>query len=433
MLDRLPGGFERVARATGWHMVGHVTRMCAGLLVGIYVARYLGPESYGILNYAISFAFLFSALAHLGLADIVVRDLVAHPERQGETLGSAFALRLASGTLALGLATAAAWATHADAMTRLMVALVAGSIFFEAISLPAEWFKAKVLARPLVVAGLIGLGIASALRVGLVMLGKPVVWFAWPTIIEAVVVGAFVLVFYCRYGGPSLAEWRPRVQRMRQLLAQSWPLTLTAGLVVIQQRIDQVMLGAMSGPTEVGWYAAATRLAQLWHFVPFAIATAVFPVIVRAKQVSEELYDKRMQAFFDLMLWIAVAISLPATLIAKPLVLFLYGDAFAPSADILQVYIWALVLTSVGIAVRRWIVVEGLTRIALAFSVISLVAKVGLNLLLIPRYGGLGAAWATLGAAGPVLMIRFFYGPTRPAARMMLRALVAPVRAAMRS
>lgn len=431
LFESLPAGFWRIAGCTGWITFGYVVRLGTGLLVGVYIARYLGPDSYGVLNYAIGFAFLFSALAHLGLGDIVVRDLVACPKRQGEILGSATVLRIASGALALAAVAAAAWAMQADATTRLMVVVIAGGVFFEAMSAPSEWFRSQVLARPIFVAGLVGLGIASSLRVAFVLLGKPVAWFAWPMLIDAAITAAFVLAFYRRGGGPPLAQWRPNVQRMRDLLMRSWPLAVAAGLGVTQQRIDQVMLGEMLGPSEVGWYAAAARLSQLLYFVPVAIATAVFPATIRARETSRELYYWRMQAFFDVMLWLAIAISLPATLVAQQVIHVLYGDPYAPSAAVLQIHIWSIVLAALGIATGNWMIAEGLTGAILGFSVVSVLANVLLNLLLIPSYGAVGAAWATLAGWGTVLLLKFCYEPTRPAALMMLRSLATPVRRLM--
>ena len=432
LLEPLPADLWRIAGSTGWLMVGHVAQLATGLLVGIYVARYLGPDAYGVLNYAIGFALLLSALAHLGLGDIVVRDLVADAEQQRETLGSAFALRVASGALALAVAATAAWAIQTDATTRLMIVVIAGGLFFEAMSAPAEWFQSKVLAGPMVIAKLIGMGISSCLRVAFVLLGKPVVWFAWPVLVDAIVATAVILALFHWHGGPPLTSWRPRGGRVRELLGRAWPLALSGGLAQIQHRIDQVMLGEMLGPTEVGWYAAAVRLSQLWYFVPFTIATVAFPVIVRAKETSKDLYNRRMQGLFDFLLWLSVAISLPAALISAPLVLFLYGDPYAPSAGVLQIHIWSLVLNSMVIAARLWLMVEGLNRALLIFSMVTVVANMLLNLLLIPRYGAIGAAWATLAAYGPVLLLEFCYPPTRSAVLMMLRALSAPLRLLLR-
>jgi O-antigen/teichoic acid export membrane protein len=428
-LERVPNGLRRVAASAGWLTASQVTRLAVGLLVGLYVARYLGPESFGLLNYAISFALLFGALAQLGLADIVVRDLVADPGRGADTLGSAFALRLASGTLAAGLAAAAAWGTQADPATRLMVLIVAAGLFFEALDVSTLWFRSRVLARPAVLAGLVALGAASCLRVSFVLLEKPVIWFAWPVLFDAALRTGLVFAFYLRHrAGPPLVQWRPNPRRLQELLVQSWPLALSGGLFMIQLRIDQVMLGAMVDSREVGWYAAAVRLSDIWRFIPFAVATTVFPAIVRARATSRQLYDRRMQAFYDFMLWLAVAIALPATLLAEPLVGLLYGDAYGPSADVLQIHIWALVLSYPGTVTRRWMVVEGFGKLALRLAVLAVTTNVALNLLLIPAYGATGAAWATLATSAPMLFLRFTDRRTRPPVTMMAKATGAPIR-----
>jgi PST family polysaccharide transporter len=193
------------------------------------------------------------------------------------------------------------------------------------------------------------------------------------------------------------------------------------------------MLGEMLGSTEVGWYAAAARMSQLWYFVPFAVSIAVFPALVSARESSKELYDRRMQAFCDFMFWLAVAISMPAVVVAGPLVQFLYGAAYAPSTGVLQIHIWSLVLNSILMTTWRWMMTEHLTKPLLAFSIMTVLANIFLNLLLIPSFGAVGAAWATLGAYCPGIVIRFCYAPTRPHAMMTLRAVAAPGRLLMRA
>ena len=83
-------GFRRYFVNTSWMFAEQLLRMVAGLLVGIWVARYLGPEQFGIFSYAIAFASLFSNIAKLGLDGIVVRDLVKEPEQRGIYLGIVF-------------------------------------------------------------------------------------------------------------------------------------------------------------------------------------------------------------------------------------------------------------------------------------------------------------------------------------------------------
>jgi O-antigen/teichoic acid export membrane protein len=128
------------------------------------------------------------------------------------------------------------------------------------------------------------------------------------------------------------------------------------------------------------------------------------------------------------MLWLAVAIALPASLLAEQLVRLLFGDAYGPTADVLQIHIWALVLSYTGTVTRRWMIAEGLAKLALRIAVLAVTTNVILNLLLIPAYGATGAAWATLATSGPMLFLRFTDRRTRPPVTMMAKALVAPVR-----
>jgi O-antigen/teichoic acid export membrane protein len=87
----------------GWLFFDKTLRMGVGLFVGVWVTRYLGPEQFGLFNFATAFTALFGAVATLGLQGIVVRDIVNDPSCKEETLGTAALLHLIGGTLAYGL------------------------------------------------------------------------------------------------------------------------------------------------------------------------------------------------------------------------------------------------------------------------------------------------------------------------------------------
>ena len=87
-------GFRKYFANTSWLMAERIIRMTVALFVGVYVARYLGPERFGLLSYANSFVGLFLALATLGLDSIVIRELVKNPESRNELLGTAFGLKI---------------------------------------------------------------------------------------------------------------------------------------------------------------------------------------------------------------------------------------------------------------------------------------------------------------------------------------------------
>jgi O-antigen/teichoic acid export membrane protein len=404
--------------------------MIIGLLVGAYVARHLGPESFGVLSYVISLVFLFSGLARLGLDNMIVRDLVAHSEHEAEILGSALVLRLTGGTLAVSLIAAVAWNVQTDPTTRLAILIIAFGLIFQSLEVSAYWFHARTFARPVALARLAALSITSALRIALILLDKPILWFAVPVALDTALAAVLMLVFYLRDpAAPALLRFPAGLGRVGTMLRETWPLALSTVLVEIQLRIDQVMLGQMLGPQEVGWYASAARISQMLYFLPTLIATATFPAIVRAQKTSRELYDQRMQAFYDVMLWLGVGIALPGAVLASPAIHLLYGEAYAPAATILQIHIWSLVFVSLGTARSRWLVAEGLNRTMLITSLVGVTANVGCNAMLIPSYGGPGAAWATLFAQlTSLLIVSLAYPPMRHVGMMIAVAVFAPLR-----
>ena len=129
--------------------------------------------------------------------------------------------------------------------------------------------------------------------------------------------------------------------------------------------------------------------------------------------------------------WLGVAVAVAIGLAAPWLVVQLYGPNYQQAAAVLQVQIWAGVAVAMSFVHGKWLLAEGLQKYGLLYTAVAALINVGLNLLLIPRYGAVGSAWATLAAQiGPLLI-----QPLLPRARanfmMMARTPSAPVRWAL--
>lgn len=426
--DRISPGGRKIVASASWMLAGQVVAMGVSLLVGVYVARYLGPERFGVLSYAISFAWLFSALSRLGLEDLVVRDLVTHPEAETQILGTAFLLRLLGGVTALGLMAAASLAMGEDRTTRLVILIIGLGLVFQAFGVSGGWFQAQVNARPVVIARLLALALSAGLKLLFIALEKPVLWFAVPAMVDLAAASGFAIVAYLRLGRPLL-RWRFSMVWARDLMSQAWPLVLSLAVTEAYMRVDQIMLGRMVGIEEVGYYAAATRLSQALYLLPVAICTAVFPAIVRARNTSEALYNQRMQTLYDLMFWGAVAVALPIALLSHWIIGLLYGPAYAPAGTVLQIHAWTLVLVSLGVARFRALLAERLQVFFIAGAICSLTLNVAGNAVLIPKLGATGAAWATvLAQVASFILISGCHPRIRAAAKMMIKAPIAPIR-----
>lgn len=379
----------------GWQVGDNLLRMGVGLLLGIWVARYLGPEQFGLLSYALAFVALFAPLAMLGLDDIVVRNLVRAPAAQPTLLGTTFALRLAGGVLST-LATVAAvvWLHPAGGASLWLVAILAAGTLFQAASTIELWFNARVQAKYPVLARDVAFLVCAAGKVALIVAGAPLAAFAWIVTVEAALGAAALAVAYRARGG-RFAAWRARRETAAALLRDSWPLLFSCVIIAVYLRIDQVMLGEMAGSAAVGVYSVAVRLAELWFFFSAAVYWTLLPGLVEARAAGDALFYAQMQKYYNLMALVAYVIIVPVMLLADWLVPFLFGADYAEAGPMLAVLIWANLFIYLESARSAFCNVMNWYRVHLVTVALGAGLNILLNLWLIPRFGGRGAAVAS--------------------------------------
>jgi O-antigen/teichoic acid export membrane protein len=152
----------------------------------------------------------------------------------------------------------------------------------------------------------------------------------------------------------------------------------------------------MLGDREVGLFAAAVRISEMWYFVPMAIASSVFPTIVASKKLGDAVYYARLQKYFTAMLWLAISVAVVVTLLKDWIISFLYGSAYMGSANVLAIHIWAGVFVALGVSGSSWYIVENLQKYSFYRTLTGGVTNVLLNFLFIPKYGIEGTAVATV-------------------------------------
>ena len=406
-------GFRKYFANTSWLLGEKILRMVVALFVGIYVARYLGPEQYGLLSYALSFVWLFSSLASFGIDDILVRELVRSPEQRRNLLGTVFWLKVC-GSIVMGTAIAAVLHFKAeDQQTYWLIALIALGFLFQATNVVEFYFQAQVQSKFTVRAQIIQLLITSLFKIYLVWSEAELVWFAVALMLDQAVVAVLFLKMY-RWKVEKFSYLSFNIIKAKLLIKDAWPLIFAGMVVSIYMKIDQVMIKEMMNAKAVGVYAAAVKLCEAWYFVPTALVASLFPAVVAARKKSATTYEERVQKLYDLMVWGSLAVALPTTLLSDWIILILYGTDFQEAADILRIYIWAGVFVSLGVASSKWLVAENLQRYSFYITTLGAILNVGCNLWFIPIYGIKGAAFATLMAQGTVSFVSLsFFSKTR--------------------
>jgi len=416
---------RKILYNTSWLFADRIIRMGIGVIVIVWIARYLGPEQFGIYNYAIAFVALFTALSTLGLDHIVVREIVRQPDKKDEIVGSALLMRFLASVITVVLISIIIILLRPDdALTRLMVLIIASAMIFQSFEVIDFWFQSQVQSKYTVLAKNVAFLFISGVHIGLILSEASLIAFAIARLGEMFLF-AVGLVFLYRYSGSALRKLRFRLKQATHLLRDSWPLILSGIMIMLYMRIDQVMLGEMIGDASVGIYSAAIRLTEVWFFIPTAILISVFPNIIETKKKNEGLYYRRLQRLYTLLTWIAIIIAILIMFIAKPIINVLYGSEYIEASSVLVISIWAGVFVFQGLARGKWFLAEDLQKFAYIFTGIGVIINVILNLLLIPRYGATGAAIATLITQCIVVIpAPLFNRKTRLSSIMILRSFI---------
>ncbi len=428
---RIGSALRSIAVNTGWLFVPKVLRVILAFFVTAWLARYLGPAQYGVLNYAIAFVILLGPVTRLGLEGVVVQEIVRAPGERDEILGTTFVLRLGGGIVSLGaVVLAVSILRPGDSLTLMLAATVSFGMIFLAYDAIDLWFQANVQSRYAVYATSAALLVKNLLMIGLIVMKAPLSAFAWAWALETILAGIGLVIVY-RMRGLDIKKWRVSRARAKQLLALGWPMILAGSFAVVYLRIDQIMLRQMAGEVEVGIYSAAVRVSETWFFVPVAISMSVFPFLVQGKQAGEAVYRARVQQLFDFLAWVSLGVAVVVTFAARFLVVLVFGEPYARAGTMLAILTWAGVFFFQREALGRWFITENLLPFSFISNGIGAVVNVALNLVLIPRYGGIGASVATLISYAAAGYLACFVSPkTREAAWMMSKALVVPFRGA---
>jgi O-antigen/teichoic acid export membrane protein len=418
-------GLQRIMSNSGWMMGEQILRLVVGLFVGIWIARHLGPSGYGELSFAISLASLFGICATLGLNRILVRELVT------SCADKTLVLQLMSTTLAMRMAAAIIFyllcvitASLMGEGNILIIGLVAGGFIFSAFDCIELYFRSRLQSRVTVMARLFSFALATTMRIGLVVSGASVTAFAAVILMEVFAAAIVLLLAYSRHGA-GLSMQQVDWGLARKLLAESWPEVIAGFSGLLFMRLDQVMLQHLAGPEAVGIFAVAARLSEVWYFIPGAIIASTFPNIVAQREINTEKYMRRIQLLMTGLIGLSYLVAICATLFAYPVIRFLYGEAFIDAAAILIVHVWCGVFMALGVSSGSWLMAEKKGILNLYRNLSGAAVNIVLNFQLIPVYGAVGAAFATLIAFVMAYLVFDHFVPSmKEICRLKWRALL---------
>lgn len=386
---------EAIMQNLFWAVIGKSVNLLGGLLAGIIVARYLGPEQYGLMNYVISYVFLFQTFALFGLDSIEIREEARGQKSYQTIIGTAFFLKLIFGCCFIALAIITSWLMEADGYTTLLVAIYSLTVVLNSLIVIRNYFTAIVQNEYVVKAEISRTLISIVIKLTLLWIGASLTWFVVAYMFDFVLLGTgYVMAYHIKIG--FLREWQFDRDYAKFLIKESFPLLLTNAAVIIYQRIDQVMIGSIIDKSSVGYFSVAAKFTEVLIFLPMILAQTITPILVKARERDIAEYNAKAQQFMNFSFWLSLIASAAVSMLAYWLIRFTFGPAYLPAVAVLQVMAFKAASVALSNTAGAMLVTEGLQRYAILRDGFGCIVCVLLNYLLLPHYGIMAAAFVSI-------------------------------------
>ncbi len=370
-------------------------RLIDAFFIGIWIANYLGPTEYGVLSYSESFVYLFTAIAALGLDQIIVKELVAHPEKRDSIMGTALSLRFLGFGLMILVMIPIIWLQGLDRVTIYLIFFLSMAVALQGFKIIDFYFQSQVQSRHTAICNILVVGSLAVFKVYLISFEYSLLWFGFAIFLEWLLLSLTYLLVYRRQR-LNLFAWRFDKALAKKFIKKGRLLVLGSVAAALYMKIDQVMIRDFLGEYEVGIYSVAVKLTSVWIFVTVAINQSIFPSLVATRKESRAKFIERLQKLYDILMKVAVFACISYTFLGPWMVDTFFGLAYAESSQLVVIYIWSIVFLFLSNASWGFYLNEGLEKLASIRLVVGAVVNISLNIILIRLYGLEGAAYATL-------------------------------------
>ena len=414
---------KRVIANMSWLMGGKIVNMILSFFVSLATARYLGPSNFGSINYVAAYVSFFSSIASLGLSVIVIKEVSSGEEDDNKVIWTGILMRFLT-AVASTIAVVAffAIAKRNDPLLVPIAALESIAILASAFDTFMYWFQGKLLGKYVSIAGVIAYLAMSLYRLYLLANGADILWFAFATSVDTLVLALVLFIFYVKENG-----FRPVISLPlgKKLLKQSYHYLISGLIAILYSKIDQIMLGDMLDKASVGLYSAALTIAGLWGMIPSAFIQSVSPILYKNAQTDRGMFLKRLKQSYAGIWFLNVCWSLAISLFSYWVVLLLYGAEYMGARKALIIVVWYSGISSLGSLTQVYLATENKNKYINYFALAGLVTDVALNALLIPHFGITGAAVATLATYCVIhIVMPLVIKDTREAAVLILQGMI---------
>ena len=398
MINRL---IDKIGRAllgnSLWLLVDKGLRLVVGLVVGVMVARCLGPERMGVWNYCIAIFTFFILFPSLGLEYVSPREFVNQKRSEDRLLTTAVGLKFIGATVGIVLASLFMGVLKGfDSNLVLFVFILTTGYIFQSFDAIDYYYQSKLQQKKSVIARVLAFLLVSVYKIILVKSDAALIWFVASSTLEFALAAVGLLISLKNADVSlkfSLIDWKLG----KSLLKDSIVFSISAFVIVLYYKIDQVMVTEILGEKQNGIYSVAIRIYEIFIFLPSVLATSFLPTITeKFKNKDDKEFKTGLKQLYALLTYGAIVLSVAVWFIGPPVMDFLYGEQYTGSGEVLQYISLGFYAVFIGMGTGNYLIITNRKRFVLIKSLIGLGMNVLINLLFIPILGLKGAVLASV-------------------------------------
>jgi len=398
-----------------------------GLITGIILARYLGPDNYGKYSFAISFCYIFMVLSDFGLNDLYVRNIAADRSLAPKYFGASFVIKSFMASVSIvALYFSLNFLGYSSELI-LYTMIFSIHIFFiiqlnTILAIFRSYEKMEYNAYISIITGSVSLFFISFL----VYLNQSLVYI----ISARVVISFFVFLVGVYFIRKYVVSPVFRINRIfiSEIIKKSFPF-LTIGLVhTLYFKVDIIMLSKLKGDIFVGYYTpAANDLFFGLFIIPITVSAVLYPIFSRQYKDSLEKMRKSINFSIKILAVLGVPISVGTFVLATQIIQLIFGPQYDRSVVILQIMAFAISFAFIREPLGYGIASIGRERFLMWINSILLLLNIMLNAVMIPIYAHVGAALTSIMCMTLSLFFIFYVLNRQVGGLFLLKFFVKPI------
>jgi polysaccharide transporter, PST family len=407
-----------------WSFLDKGIRMLLGIIAYVFIARELGPNNYGLLALALSTQAILMALVTLGADQVLIRNLAIGGSYGHEFLSATVFLRtiICISLLCISIFFVIAWPDYPiDLAFWIIVATTVYMPLFtiESILQSENAFKFVIQVK------LVVFVFALAARLLVVHFFKDKALVALAVIINLEFLLSYCIMLWIR-GKRLPKDLRfPALKTLKSIIKECLPLLVSSIVVVIYMRVDQLMLGAYADSKQVGIFAAAVKLIEIFYFIPMTVFVVLLPDMSRLFRDSINIYNEKIDILISMSGFLSTVLAMIVGLVSYFLMPILLGVNYQGAGVVSLCYSMTLIFVFLGVVRAFHYTILGENKLLMFYNLIGLCVNVSLNMLLIPNYGALGAAVSTvIGQAVGSCFSSYFFRTSRMFGQRQLKSIL---------